>query len=301
MKIGIALEGARPIQELARLAARVEALGFDSLWAPDHIAFSQPICDPLQVLSACAAATTRIGLGTCVYLLGLRHPTHAAKLTASLDWMSGGRFTLGIGIGGEFPAEFAACEVPLGERGARTNEAIRVVRALWSGTTPPEGRFFQVPATKLSPAPAQPGGPPIWVGGRSEAALRRTAWLGDGYLGYFLDAAGLRARMARIRELRAQAPDPARRDTPLTCATMVFARIDDDGTRALAVGERRLGALYGSGMESAAGRFGVLGTAAECRERVAGLAEAGVQHLLLSPIVDGDLDTQLERLSALRS
>jgi hypothetical protein len=106
--------------------------------------------------------------------------------------------------------------------------------------------------------------------------------------------------MARIRELRAQAPDAARREAPLACATMVFARIEDDGKRALAAGERRLGALYGSGMESAAGRFGVLGTAAECRARAAGLAEAGVEHLLLSPIVDGDLDAQLERLSGLR-
>src|SRR5438067_701760 len=82
MKLGVALEGIRPAAELHRLAARIEALRFDSLWTPDHVAFSQPISDPFQVLAACAAATTRIRLGTCVYLLPLRHPTHVAKMAA---------------------------------------------------------------------------------------------------------------------------------------------------------------------------------------------------------------------------
>src|SRR5207237_5464450 len=103
MKLGVALEGIRPAAELHRLAARIEALRFDSLWTPDHVAFSQPISDPFQVLAACAAATTRIRLGTCVYLLPLRHPTHVAKMAASLDWLCGGRLTLGVGVGGEFP------------------------------------------------------------------------------------------------------------------------------------------------------------------------------------------------------
>jgi len=87
MKLGIALEGIRSASALARLAARVEELGFDSLWTPDHVAYSQPICDPFQVLAIAAAATIRIRLGTAVYLLPLRHPTHVAKMAASLDWL----------------------------------------------------------------------------------------------------------------------------------------------------------------------------------------------------------------------
>ena len=293
MKLGIALEGVRPAAELARLAARIEALGFDSLWAPDHVAFSQPICDPLQVLTACAAATTRLRLGTCVYLLPLRHPTHVAKMVASVDWLSGGRLTLGVGVGGEFPAEFAACEVPLRERGARADESIAVLRALWAGTEPPPGgSFFRVPPTSLAPLPPQIGGPPIWVGGRSEAAIRRAARLGDGYLGYFLDAAGIRTRMERIRELRGA--------EPIVCALMAFGRIESDAQRALANTSRRLTAMYGAGMESAAPRFGVVGTADACRARVRELAAAGVEHLVLSPIIEGDLEDQLERLATLR-
>jgi alkanesulfonate monooxygenase SsuD/methylene tetrahydromethanopterin reductase-like flavin-dependent oxidoreductase (luciferase family) len=130
MKLGIALEGIRSAAEVARLAARIEELGFDSLWTPDHISYSQPICDPFQVLAITAAATKRIRLGTGVYLLPLRHPTHVAKMAASLDWLCNGRLTLGVGVGGEFAAEFTACEVPRADRDARADESIPILRAL---------------------------------------------------------------------------------------------------------------------------------------------------------------------------
>lgn len=292
MKLGIALEGIRTIDALAAFAGRVEAAGFDSLWTPDHLSYSQSICDPFQVLSICATATRRIRLGTCVYLLPLRHPAHTAKMAASLDWLSGGRLTLGVGVGGEFPAEFAACEVPVAERGKRANEAIPILRALWRGEAPPEGAIFRVPQTPIEPRPAQPDGPPIWVGGRSEAALARTAKLADGYLGYFLDAEGIRARMTRIRDLAA--------GRAIACALMAFVRIDPDRESAVARARRKLGSLYGKGTESAAERFGVVGSFDECRDRVAALGDAGVEHLLLSPISDGDLEAQLELVARLR-
>jgi probable F420-dependent oxidoreductase len=294
MKLGVALEGIRSAVELARLAARVEELGFDSLWTPDHVSYSQPICDPFQVLAVAAAATTRIRLGTGIYLLPLRHPTHVAKMAASLDWLCGGRLTLGVGVGGEFAAEFAACELPRAERDARADESIPVLRALWSGGDPPrDGRFFRVPRVSLSPPPLQRGGPPIWIGGRSDAALRRAARLGDGYLGYFLDAAGIRSRMERIRAWRGPAP--------IVCALMSFTRIERDATSALARARRRLGALYGPDTESAAARFGIVGTVETCQARVTEIAAAGVEHLLFSPITDGgDLEEQLEILAGIR-
>jgi probable F420-dependent oxidoreductase len=294
MKLGIALEGIRPAAELARLAARIEELGFDSLWTPDHVAYSQPICDPFQVLAIAASATTRIRLGTGVYLLPLRHPTHVAKMAASLDWLCGGRLTLGVGVGGEFAGEFAACEVPRSERDARADESIPILRALWAGVEPPrEDRFFHVPQVSLSPPPLQRVGPPIWIGGRSDAALRRAARLGDGYIGYFLDAAGIRSRMERIHAWRGA--------LPITCALVSFTRIEPDGTSALARARRRLGALYGPVAESAAARFGIVGTAETCQARVAEIAAAGVGHLLFSPITDGDdLEEQLEILAGIR-
>ena len=103
------------------------------MWAGDHVAFPAPIIDPLQILAVFASHTRRVRLGTCVYLLPLRHPTVVAKMVSSLDFISGGRVIFGIGVGGEFPVEFQACGVPVTERGARCNEAITVLRTLWAG------------------------------------------------------------------------------------------------------------------------------------------------------------------------
>ena len=292
MKVGVAIEGIRPAAAAGDLAATVERLGFDSIWTADHLAFSQPILDPFAVLAIYASRTRQIEIGTGVFLLPLRHPMLVAKQAASLDWMSGGRFVLGIGVGGEFPAEFAAAEVPLAERGARANEAIPILRSLWSGTTPPaEGRFFRVPATRIDPAPIRPGGLPIWVGGRSDAALRRAARLADGYFGYFLDAKGFRQRMTTIR---------AQREAPIAAALMAFARVEDRRDRALEQASARIAALYGPASAPAAERFGVVGTPEDCAARIAELRAAGVEHLVFSPIATADeYEEQLGRLAKL--
>ena len=290
MKIGIAIEGIRPAAEAGDLAARLESYGFDSIWTADHLSFSQPILDPFSVLAIYASRTTRVQIGTSVLLLPLRHPALVAKQAASLDWLSNGRFVFGIGVGGEFPAEFAAAGVPLKERGARTNEAIPILKALWRGEAPPaEGRFFRVPATKIDPPPRQAGGPPIWVGGRSDAALRRAALLADGYLGYFLDAEGFRERMAAIRGMT---------ERSIAGAMMAFARIDDRREAALERASARLGAMYGAATAPAAGRYGVGGAHDDCRAKIAELRDAGVEHLIFSPIYGpAELIPQLERLA----
>ncbi len=299
MKIGLVMEKLRPAAELARLARRIEDLGFDSLWMADHVSYSQAIADTFQTLAIWASATQRITLGSCVYVLPLRHPTLAAKQAASFDWLCGGRFVLGIGVGGEFPGEYAACDVPISERGARTNEAVPILRALWRGEPPPDGRFFHVPPTRIEPAPVRPGGPPIWVGGRSEAALRRAAWLCDGYLGYFLDAAGARQRLERLRELRASAPDPARRTAPFTMAVQSFVRIEPDRATALARVQAQLERMYGAETGKAGGRFALFGVPEDVRERVDELARIGVDHFVASLVAtDDEIETQVERLAA---
>ena len=164
-------------------AERVEELGFDSLWTSEHMLFYVPIFDTVTVLAAWAARTKRLLLGTAVMLLPLRHPTVTAKEVASLDIISNGRIILGVGVGGEFAREFVACGVPLNERGPRTNEAIQVMRRLWNEShVNHEGRFFRLEDATMEPKPVQRPGPPIWIAGRSEAAMRRAALLGDGYL-----------------------------------------------------------------------------------------------------------------------
>ena len=298
MEIGLLPGVLHEAMELGRLAAKIEAAGFDSLWLGDHVSFPVPILDPLLVLACYAAHTTRIRLGTCVYLLPLRHPTPVAKMVATLDFLSGGRVIFGVGVGGEFPREFEACGVPVNERGGRTNEAIEILRRAWSGSSEAfRGRFFDVPLAPIMPGPVQRGGPPIWIGGRSEAALRRTARLGDGYVAYLVDPDGFRERMERIHELAAVAGGDVK---PLTGALLAFAFVDDDRASATARASRTLGTMYGRSMERAAERYCLLGGIEECRDKLARYEEAGVEHIVLSPFAAGkELDVQIERMERL--
>src|SRR5690606_26064411 len=119
--------------ELRELVELVDRSGFDSLWVGDHISFPVAILDPFQQLAQAAMVSSRLIFGTAVYLLPLRHPTPVAKQVSTLDHLTEGRFIFGVGVGGEFPKEYEACGVPLGERGARLTESIEVLRKLWTG------------------------------------------------------------------------------------------------------------------------------------------------------------------------
>jgi alkanesulfonate monooxygenase SsuD/methylene tetrahydromethanopterin reductase-like flavin-dependent oxidoreductase (luciferase family) len=131
-----------PAQEQFALVRRVETLGFDSVWCGDHISFNLPLYESLTLLASYAPITERIKLGSAVYLLALRPPAVAAKVTSTLDVLSGGRLIFGVGVGGENPREFAAVGVTHRERGARVTEAIDVVRTLWLDTPATfKGRF----------------------------------------------------------------------------------------------------------------------------------------------------------------
>jgi probable F420-dependent oxidoreductase len=293
IRIGLLLGGIRSAAQFGQLAALAEQNGFDSLWAGDHIAFPAPILDPIATLAACAAHTQRITLGTCVYLLPLRHPTTVAKSVASLDVLSGGRVIFGIGVGGEFPGEFEASGVPIRERGARANEGIRVLRTLWRGEREGfEGRFFRFSPVRLIPPPMQPNGPPIWVGGRSEAALVRAAHLGDGWVGYLLSPEQFRERFTKVEAMASA------RGREVVGAMMVFAVERDSRERALDEAAGVLGAMYGREMRSAAERYCLLGSAEEIRAGVERYRSVGVEHLVLTPL-SFDFSELLEQITRL--
>ena len=131
VKMGIVLPG-QDRQSILDTVRKVEASGLDSIWVGDHIAFHIPVVESLSLLSFVAAATERIELATGVLLLPLRNPTLTAKMTATIDMLSGGRLLLGVGVGGEFPPEFEAVGAPIAERGSRTNEAIEILRRHWA-------------------------------------------------------------------------------------------------------------------------------------------------------------------------
>ena len=215
MKLGVHLPhigrkaGADAIR---RAAIQAEELGFDDVWVSEHIIIpeNRPLpptpnfWDPVLTLTWAAAATTRVRLGTSVLVLPLRHPLPLAKELATLQNLSNGRLILGAGVGW-LEAEFDALGVPFRQRGRRTDEGIAMMRAVWT-EDPVTFEAKWIPATikamRAQPQPIQPI--PIWIGGSSDAAIRRALRL-DGWHGSRVspDRAA-----ALVKRLRAERPDP---------------------------------------------------------------------------------------------
>jgi probable F420-dependent oxidoreductase len=270
-------------QEIFSLAEQIEALGYDSLWVGDHISFHTPMLDSLTLLSMFAARTKQITVGTAVYLLPLRHPTVVAKITASLDYLSSGRLIFGVGVGGENPKEFEACGIPVHERGRRTDEGIEIVQKLWTESNVTyKGRYFQLTDVTLEPKPAQKPHPPIWVGGRSDAALRRAARVGAGWISYVVTPERFAQSMEKIKNFAAEAGRVLPAD--FAAAHLVFITIDQRREVAHRIAAEILSKRYNQPFEKLVEKYCVFGTPQQCLEQLQAFAAAGVHHFLLNPI-----------------
>lgn len=187
--------------EVLRFAERAEELGFDHFWVNDHLSWQHPLIDPIVLLSAVAARTTTIRLATGVYLLPLRSPAATARAFAGLDYLSGGRTILGVGVGGEFEEDFAVAGVDLRRRGPRADATIGILRKFWRGDAVSwHDADFDFDAARVLPTPVR-SDIPIIVGGRSDAALRRAATLGDGWMPYLMSPDRVADGVRRLREL----------------------------------------------------------------------------------------------------
>src|SRR5262245_55465265 len=216
LKIGVPLFMVRP-ENMSAVAVRAEQLGFESVWVAEHLVFptqirsrypyaaegvppinpATPLLDPLLVLMQVAARTERIRLGTNVYILPLRHPLAVARMAMTLDLLSNGRLTFGVGLGW-LAEEFDAAGIDFASRGARRREYVRAIRALWTEDAPSfDGRFVSFQPVKFEPKPVQKPHPPIVFGGESDAALRRAAALGDGWYGVGHTPDSARGQVAR--------------------------------------------------------------------------------------------------------
>jgi probable F420-dependent oxidoreductase len=155
-----------------------------------------PVLDPLTALAFLAGSTSRIELGTSVLVLPYRHPIPLANVTSTLDVLSGGRFVLGAGAGWN-AGEFEALDMDVRERGPRTDEILESLQRLWSGEKSSfSGRFYSFDNAEIDTRPHTPGGPPVLVGGKSEAALRRTLRFSRGWMGFRDDPGSIR----KVRE-----------------------------------------------------------------------------------------------------
>jgi probable F420-dependent oxidoreductase len=239
-------------EQLIEVAAIAEQVGFDGILVSDHLFFPEKLeskypytpdgvpgftpdtawPEPFSLVGAMAAVTRRIRFATMVYILPLRHPLEVAKASATLDVLTGGRFILGTGAGW-MKEEFDQLGVDFHTRGARYDEAIDVLRTLWrGGMVEHHGRFFDFARLQMSPAPSR--SVPIYIGGASPAALRRTAVRGDGWLGNGSDpeeATRILGEIARLRREAGRERLPFEAVVPLTTApdADVLRRLEDAG------------------------------------------------------------------------
>lgn len=263
-------DAARDLVDLA------ETTGMTTLAVGDHLAFALPIDDSLLGLAMAATLSKTLTIATSVYLLPLRHPGLVAKQTITLSRMAPGRFIFGVGVGGEFPGEFAFAGVPHNERGARLSEGIDVVRKLWTGEPVAHaGRFYEFPETQLRPPPEPAGGPPIWVGGRSDAAFRRAARLCDGWISYVVTPEQYRTGLEAIAREYAGA---GRDLDSYGSAHLLFVRLGDSYESAFEAANALLSERYAMDFSRATKRYVALGAPADVAAKLSEFHAAGVRH-----------------------
>jgi probable F420-dependent oxidoreductase len=273
----------RGLLEYAEIAQR---LGFRALSANDHLLFSRPWLDGPTALAAVLAHTGQMALATTVALPVVRGPVALAKSLAAIDLLSGGRLIVGVGPGSS-ARDYAAVSIPFEERWKRLEEAVRAMRALWfrEGSSF-KGEFYSTEGIVLEPPPAQQPGPPIWIGSwGSEAGLRRTARLGDGWLAsaYNITPEEFASAWGRLREhLHAAGKDPDR--FPNAVATMFFF-VTEDRTVAGQIIREVLSPTLNRPEEELSQRL-LVGPAGECAEKLAAYQAAGVQQIFLWPVED---------------
>lgn len=270
------------VTEAARMA---EAAGFDGVYVGDHLLHPHPLLESIVTLAAVAASTDRISLGPCVMLIALRHPVVLAKQLGTLSAFAPGRLRVGVGVGGEYPAEFEAAGVPLAERGARMESALREVRSLLTDGTDGTGR----PGVTIAP-----GAPdvPFLLAGWKEVSLRRAASHGDGWIGYLLGLDSFARRRAFVRRCREEL---GRAAEPFVTGMLLPVHVDRSA-RARATAAQAWGRLTNAAAPLPERLFAA-GRPDEIVEHLHRYWEAGCSEFVLGPAEQGDgyLD-QVEQL-----
>ena len=277
-----------------RLVDRSEALGLDSIWLTDRVVSAVGaknfVLDPLIALAGIAARTKKLKLGTSVYVLPLRNPVVAAKELASIDFLSGGRMLLAVGVGNEEEREFEACGVPKAERGGRLDEAMPLMRKLWTGAPiSHDGRYFHLHDVVVDPPVV--GAMPIWLGGHSDATYRRLGRLGDGWLPSGMRPDEIADGIPTIQAYAAKADRAIDADHFGAVLTFLVASSREEALR------QAKPYLVTRRADVAADEFTALGTVAECVGKLEGYVKAGASKFVLRPL--GPPESYLEQLDAL--
>ena len=282
--------------DVPEFARRAEEMGFRRVTMGEHVMDGnppRPTVLNLPAMAAAAGATDDLRVMTGIVIAPLYHPVMLAKLVATVDQVSGGRLDFGIGISGQrgTHVEFDALGISPRTRGRRTDEMLAVMKRLWQEEgVSHRGRFFEFEDVTLLPRPAQRPYPPIWVSGRSEAAMRRAALHGDGWYPYLFTNRRIKHSNDLVRQFAAEAGRELR---GFHWGLNQPTAISDDADEAMGLAVRNVGERYVTPQHSAediARALCIAGTPDDCARAIEAKIEAGVEHInlgFLSPDPDG--------------
>jgi probable F420-dependent oxidoreductase len=277
-------------------AKRAEDLGYDYLLTGEHVMFHGPVANNLVSLAAAAGATERIRLMSGIVLVPLYPAALLAKQVSVLDVVSDGRFSLGIGVGGEFPKEFEAVGVPVKERGARTDEGLQVLDLLLTQKDVHfDGRFTKLDGVSLAPRGVQKPRVPFWVAGRKDVAMRRAARYAEGWLPYMYTPEMLDESMTKIAGFTEEAGRPA---GTVRGGLFIFTCVHEDRATALDLANQQLSRQYNQDFSKLVEKYTIAGSPADCIARLREYIDAGARTIMFSQGCPPDYVEENTRLIA---
>ena len=276
--IGLAWVNPAPLtkpENVVNFATSCEAMGCHSMWTIDRVAYDN--LEPLTVLAAAAGATQKIRLGTSVLLGNLRHASHVAKIVSTLDFISNGRVTLGLGFGSR-ESDYKAVEIPFEHRGSRAVEQVQLMKRLWTEDSVTfKGKFYNVENLSLGPKPIQKPHPPIWTGGSAEVALKRAGTWADGFICGSSAIPDFPSTWEKIAGYaRANGRDPNK----ISKAGLTFMAIHDDQNKAVKAVEDYVMRYYGR-LRADVANTSLVGSPATVTERIGAFLARGLDTLII--------------------
>lgn len=274
------------------MARKCDEGGLHSFWTIDRIAYDN--LEALTLLAAAAGATERVRLGTSVLLSALRHPALLAKTVATLDFLSNGRITLGIGFGSR-ENDFTSVEVPWEHRGSRAEESLKLMKRLWTEEeVEHHGRYFDLHSTRFGPETVQSPHPPVWMGGGAESVLKRVGRYADGYI---CGSNAVHNFDAVWEKISGHARAAGRNPDDIEKAGLTFIAIDDDKSKAVEACENYLIRYYGK-VRMDVEKYMLVGSADACADGINRIFAGGLRTLIIGLALPDltQLDTFVEKV-----
>ena len=282
--IGLAWVNPAPLtkpENVVNFAKKCEAMGCHSMWTIDRIAYDN--LEPLTVLAAAAGATQKIRLGTSVLLGNLRHASHVAKIVSTLDFISNGRVTLGLGFGSR-ENDYRAVEIPFEHRGSRAVEQVQLMKRLWTEDNVTfKGKFYNVENLSVGPKPIQKPHPPIWTGGSAEVALKRAGSWADGFI---CGSSAIPEFPSTWEKIASYAKAAGRDPKKISKAGLTFMAIDEDQSKAVKTVEDYVMRYYGR-LRADVANTSLVGAPAAIAERIGAFLSRGLDTLIIG-VADPD-------------